>query len=232
MERAMAFMRGRWVTFDCFGTLVDWNTGFAHLLMPLFGSQTPGVMRAYHQFERALEAERPHRLYREVLSAALFCAAAAVGVSISERGARTLPEKWGSLPVFADVEDMLESLRAMGCRLAVLTNCDDALFAQTQRAFRRPFDLVITAEQVSAYKPSPRHFERFAEVSGVSRQDWVHVACSWHHDIAPARRLGIRRIWLDRDRTGEDEREASARVESALEVVRIVGRWYETAAGC
>jgi len=95
---APSIMSTRWVTFDCFGTLVDWNTGFSNLLTPLFGSQTPDVMRAYHHFERELEAERPRRLYREVLSAALVRAAAAVGVSISEARARTLPEGWGCFP--------------------------------------------------------------------------------------------------------------------------------------
>jgi 2-haloacid dehalogenase len=222
-------MKPCWVTFDCFGTLVDWNTGFAHLLNPLFGAQTSDVMRAYHHFERELETERPHRLYREVLSIALSRAAAAAGVSISEDVARALPEGWGFLPVFADVENMLGSLRAMGCRLAVLTNCDDELFAQTERTFEQPFDLVITAEQVGAYKPSTNHFERFAELTGVSRHDWVHVACSWYHDIAPARRLGIQRVWLDRDRTGHDERAASARVESAAEVGQVVRQLYANA---
>jgi 2-haloacid dehalogenase len=112
-------------------------------------------MRAYHHFECELETARPHRLYREVLSAALLRASAAVGVSISEVCARTLPEGWASLPVFPDVEKMLGSLRAMSCRLAVLTNCDDDLFAQTERAFRQRFDLVITAEQVGAYSRRP-----------------------------------------------------------------------------
>ena len=88
---------------------MDWNTGFSKLLTPLFGSQTPEAMRAYHHFERELEAERPHRLYRDVLSAALLRAAAAVRVSISEDRARTLPESWGSMPLFADTENMLES---------------------------------------------------------------------------------------------------------------------------
>jgi 2-haloacid dehalogenase len=219
-------MKTHWVSFDCFGTLVDWNTGFSNLLTPLFGSKTSDLMRAYHQFERELEAESPHRLYREVLSAALVRAAAAAGVSITEARARALPEGWRLLPVFPDVENMLESLRAMNCRLAVLTNCDDDLFAQTARAFRQPFDLVITAEQVGDYKPSPRHFEHFAEVAKVSRQDWVHVACSWYHDIAPARLLGIQRIWLDRDKTGDDEHAASARVESATEVAQVVRQLY------
>ena len=223
-------MSTRWVTFDCFGTLVDWNTGFANLLTPLFGSQTSAAMRAYHHWERELEAGRPHRLYREVLSAALLRAAEAVGVSLSEECACALPEGWGSLPVFPDVENMLASLRAMGCRLAVLTNCDNDLFSQTERAFQQPFDLVITAEQVGAYKPSPKHFERFAAATGTTRRDWVHVACSWYHDILPARRLRIQRVWLDRDKTGHDERAASARIESATEVGQIVGQLYANSA--
>jgi 2-haloacid dehalogenase len=121
-------------------------------------------------------------------------------------------------------------MKALGCRLAVLTNCDDRLIAQTERAFQRPFDLVVTAEQVSSYKPLPEHFHRFAAVTGVTGRDWVYVACSWHHYIAPAHRLGIQCIWLDRERTDEDERRASARVESATEVSRIVGALYAKAA--
>ena len=101
-------MKPRWVTFDCFGTLVDWNTGFSNLLTPLFGSRTPEVVDAYHHFERELEAGRPHRLYRDVLSAALVRATAAVGVSISEGRARALPEGWGSLPVLQTRKTCLE----------------------------------------------------------------------------------------------------------------------------
>jgi 2-haloacid dehalogenase len=220
-------MRTRWVTLDCFGTLVDWNTGFANLLTPLFGSQTSDVMRAYHHWERELEAGQPPRLYREVLSAALLRAAMTVGVSFSEDYAHTLPEGWGSLPVFPDVENMLENLRTMSCHLAVLTNCDNDLFSQTELAFQQPFDLVITAEQVGAYKPSPKHFERFAETTRVSRRDWVHVACSWYHDISPARMLGIQRVWLDRDQTGHDEQAASARVESAADVGQAVSQLFQ-----
>ncbi len=224
-------MSTRWVTFDCFGTLVDWNTGFAKLLTPLFASKTSAAMRAYHHWERQLQAERPHRLYREVLSAALLRAAGELGVSLSADFVHVLSDGWGSLPVFPDVENMLENLRAAGCHLAVLTNCDNDLFARTERAFRKPFDLVITAEQTGAYKPSTEHFESFAEATGVEPRDWVHVACSWYHDISPARRLGIQQVWLDRDKTGHDERAASARIESATEVGHAVGRLYANSAG-
>jgi 2-haloacid dehalogenase len=216
----------RWVTFDCFGTLVDWNAGFAAILRPLVGAKTPQVMDAYHRFERLLEQETPHRLYKDVLATALLRAAEEVGVPLSEPQARTLPQRWGTLPVFDDVEPMLAGLRAAGYRLAVLTNCDDDLFAQTQRSFRAPFDLVVTAERVCDYKPAPTHFHYFSRVSGVRQGEWVHVANSWYHDIAPARDLAIPRIWLDRDGTGEDPAAASVRVRSATQAREAVTRLY------
>ena len=194
----------RWISFDCFGTLVDWHSGFAAILEPLVGDRTPEVMAAYHRHERMLEAETPHRLYQDVLSTSLARAAAEAGVALTEAEARRLPDSWGTLPLFDDVEPMLAGLRAMGCRLAVLTNCDDDLFAQTERAFRRRFDLVVTAERVRDYKPAPAHFRFFSRSTGVGASDWAHVACSWYHDIGPARELGINRVWLDRDGTGEE----------------------------
>jgi len=223
-------MRTRWVSFDCFGTLVDWNRGFSTILAPLFGQRTAEVMRGYHAFERAVEGERPHRLYKDVLATALLRAATALGLDLSEAAARRLPLSWASQPLFADVEEMLAGLRAIGCRLAVLTNCDEDLFEQTHRSFRQPFDLVVTAERVRDYKPSLAHFHAFSQASGVAPEDWVHVACSWHHDIAPAKMLGIKRVWLDREGTGEDARAASAQVHSASEVCGTVKRLYETAA--
>jgi 2-haloacid dehalogenase len=212
----------RWITFDCFGTLVDWNSGFASILRPLAGDRTPALLAAYHRCERSVEAQKPHRLYREVLAVSLLRAAREVGVPVSGSQARALPASWEQLPVFADVEPMLAALRQTGYRLAALTNCDDELFAQTERGFARPFDLVVTAERVRDYKPSLAHFRRFAELA--RPDDWIHVACSWHHDIAPASQMGIKRIWLDRDNTGEDASTASARVQSAVEVAPTIAR--------
>jgi 2-haloacid dehalogenase len=218
----------RWVTFDCFGTLVDWNAGFAAILRPLVGDKTPQVMDAYHRFERLLEQETPHRLYKDVLTAGLLRAAEEVGIPLSEPWARSLPERWATLPVFDDAEPMLAGLRAEGYRLAVLTNCDEDLFAETQRSFRMPFDLVVTAERVLDYKPSPAHFRYFSRGSGVKAGEWVHVANSWYHDISPARDLGIPRVWLDRDDTGESPADASVRVRAAAPVPEAVGRLFRS----
>ena len=212
----------RWVTFDCFGTLVDWRSGFSAILTPLVGDKTADVMRAYDRFERLLETETPHRLYKDVLATGLLRAAEDIGVPLSGPQARRLPQQWETMPVFDDVEPMLAGLRADGCRLAVLTNCDEDLFAETQRAFRVPFDLVVTAERIADYKPSLAHFRYFSRVSGVKDGEWVHVANSAYHDIAPARAFGIPRVWLDRNDTGEDPATASARVRSAAHVRETV----------
>jgi len=217
-------MASRWVTFDCFGTLVDWYTGFTAILREFAGDRVAELLAAYHRHERAAESERPHRMYKDVLATAVRCAADEIGLAVTDDQATALARRWGSLPVFADVEPALAGLRSAGYRLAVLTNCDDDLFAQTQRSFRQPFDLVITAEQVKDYKPSLSHSRRFFRVSGVEMSDWVHVACSWFHDIAPAREFGLKRIWVDRDCTGEDPAGATVRLADATGLVEAVKR--------
>jgi len=212
----------RWITFDCFGTLVDWRSGFSAILAPLVGSDCARLLRAYHEIEPLIQAERPFRPYKEVLAVGLIRAAGKTGISLSETKARSLERSWGSLPVFGDVEEMLAGLRALGFRLGVLTNCDEDLFEQTHLFFRQRFDLVVTAERVRDYKPSLSHFRHFAQLSGAKNNDWIHVACSMYHDIEPARQLGITRIWLDRENTREDATMATARVQSAAQVCDFV----------
>jgi 2-haloacid dehalogenase len=221
-------MRTRWITFDCFGTLVDWHSGFSAIMVPMLGNRTAEVLNAYHEFERVGEAEKPRRTYKDVLVTTLMRAARKTGVPLSEEQARELPRNWGTLPVFGGVEPMLAALRSMDCRLGVLTNCDEDLFAQTQRNFSKPFDRVITAELTGSYKPSLEHFRRFAQITGATPTNWIHVACSWFHDIAPAREFGLKRIWLDRDRTDHDPVAASVRVLSAAEVCAVVQQLLST----
>ncbi|HKA06279.1 MAG TPA: HAD family hydrolase [Gemmataceae bacterium] len=221
-------MATRWVTFDCFGTLVDWHSGFTGILCDFAGDRVAELLAAYHRHERAAEFERPHRLYKDVLATAVRRAADEICLAVTDEEATALPRRWRSLPVFADVEPALAGLRSAAYRLAVLTNCDDDLFAETQRSFPQPFDLVITAEQVKDYKPSLSHFRRFFRESGVGVSDWVHVACSWFHDIAPAREFGLKHIWIDRDRTGEDPAEVTVRLPDAKGLVAAVRRLIES----
>jgi 2-haloacid dehalogenase len=211
-----------WVTFDCFGTLVDWQSGFSAILKPIAAGRTAELVRAYHSFEPQIETERPHRLYADVLKTSLLLAAQKVGVALSQSEAEALPRAWATMPVFADVEPALAALRKAGCKLGVLTNCDDGLFEKTQRCFLKLFDLVVTAERVRDYKPSLSHFRMFSRMSGADHATWIHVACSWFHDISPAREFGIRRIWLDRDSSGEDASAATLRIVSATQLPNAV----------
>ncbi len=217
----------RWVSFDCFGTLVDWQAWFTEVLGPLGGPALRSVVRAYHAQERLVEREVPQRSYKNVLVTALIRASAEAGVRLSHQDARAmLVEAWGVMRLFDDVEAMLAELRSKGYRLAVLTNCDEDLFALTHRLFAKPFDLCLTSERIRGYKPERWHFRGFELLTGVSRRRWVHVANSWYHDIAPARALGLRHVWLDRERSGEDAG-ASIHVHNPLDIAGIVDQLVE-----
>src|SRR5262245_10747072 len=110
-------MSDRWVTFDCFGTLVDWHTGFSTALQEFAGDRVNDLLSVYHRYERTIESERPHRLYKDVLAMAVRRAASEIGLSITHEQAQVLPRRWGSLPVFTDVEPALAGLRSAGYRL-------------------------------------------------------------------------------------------------------------------
>ncbi len=221
-----AGMQTRWVTFDCFGTLVNWQAGFARMLAPIAGDDVSHIVDAYDACERFVERETPHRSYRDVMATALVRAAAEHGVPLSDRDARAVPRAWSSMPLFDDVEPMLTELRRQGWRLAVLTNCDDDLFEMTHRTFRQPFDLFVTAERVRGYKPAPWHFRAFERLTRATPRNWVHVACSWYHDIEPAQTLGINRVWLDRGGSGGGTTPKCVRVHSAAGVAGAIGALF------
>lgn len=216
----------RWVSFDCFGTLVDWRAWFTEVLGPL-GGQARAVAHAYHAHEREVERDSPLQSYKEVLVTALTRAADQHGVRLTQQDARSLlMGGWTRMRLFDDVEPMLAELRSRGYRLAVLTNCDEDLFWSTHRLFSEPFDFVLTAERVCGYKPERWHFRGFEMLTRAARSHWVHVANSWYHDIAPARALGLRHVWLDRERTGEDAG-TSVHVYQAVDVAGAVDRLIE-----
>jgi len=213
----------RWVTFDCFGTLIDWLTGFRAILAPVAGAKTDELISVYHAFERELEVEKPHLLYRDVLTTGVSRATAKIGVDLAADNADLLARHWGEQPLYADTLAGLAQLRCAGWKIGVLTNCDDDLFAETlARHPKLAPDMVVTAQQVGSYKPALGHFLRFEQQSGVACENWVHAAVSWFHDIEPAHRLGISRIWVDRDRTGHDPAIASRVVANMAELPAAV----------
>jgi FMN phosphatase YigB (HAD superfamily) len=137
-----------------------------------------------------------------------------------------------SLRPGSDIEPLLAELRLRGYKLGVLTNRDDAQFETAHRRFRQPFDLFVTAERIRAHKPDPWHFRAFQLLTHVRTHEWVHIASDWKRDIVPAERLGVQRVWLDRDRTGEDPSRASVHVHTAAEAVRAVDWLFQDQAAC
>jgi 2-haloacid dehalogenase len=183
----------RWATFDCYGTLIDWNGGIGRELERLFGPARSGeLLHAYHELEPQIQREDPARSYRGVMSVAL----ARLGAPAEEEDAlaRSLPD-WAP---FSEVPAALEEARAGGWRLAVLSNTDRDLLDASLARIGVEFDLTVVASEIGSYKPSPGHWDEFFTRSGADRARHVHVAASLFHDIAPASTLGLRTIWINR----------------------------------
>ncbi|MEV0378861.1 HAD family hydrolase [Nonomuraea sp. NPDC050643] len=186
----------RWVTFDCFGTLVDWRHGIrtsAELVAPGQGAR---LLETYNRHEADVQAESPGMRYRLVLAEALRRACAEEKVELGADDASVLATTLPYWPVFPEVGAELSALRGAGWRLALLTNCDRDLIAETRRRLPVPFDAVVTSEDAGAYKPAEAHFELFR--SSYEPEVWVHAAQSYFHDMLPARRLDLPRVWINR----------------------------------
>jgi 2-haloacid dehalogenase len=207
----------RWLTFDCYGTVADWNMCMRAAIETIAGATGPAASRlltAYHQAELELEAAAQWHPYREVLTAGLARAADREHITLPPGGEAALVQGWPDMQIFADAGPALAALRERGWRLAFLTNCDDDLFATTRAVLPVPPDLWVTAAEVRSYKPDLAHFRKFAEKTGVARENWIHVANSWVHDMLPAARMGLRSVWVDRDLTGHPAKLADRRVTS------------------
>ncbi len=215
-------MANRWLTFDCFGTLIDWRHGIRTTGELLFPGRGDDFLAAYSALEHEVEAERPHRRYRDVLAETTRRAAKRLSLELGEDDASALASTIPYWRPLADVRPALSQLAAEGWKLALLTNCDRDLIAQTQRRLPVAFDAVITAEDVSAYKPSPAHFETFRARFGGSAERWIHCAQSYFHDIVPAHRLGIRRIWVNRLGEQDDPTLADAMISGLHELPAAV----------
>ena len=183
----------RWATFDCYGTLIDWNGGIGRELERLFGPNDAGEkLRRYHELEPEIQREDPARSYREVMAIAL--ARLAAPAEEHDALSRSLPG-WEPFP---EVPAALEEARSRGWRLAILSNSDRDLIDASIEALGVPFDETIVASEIGSYKPAPAHWKEFFARTGADRAGHVHVAASLFHDIAPASSLGLRTVWINR----------------------------------
>jgi 2-haloacid dehalogenase len=187
----------RWATFDCYGTLIDWNGGIGRELERLFGAEHAArLLHGYHEVEREVEHEQPTATYRDVLTISLARLAERERLSLDAHDhdalARSLP-RWEPFP---EVPSALEEARRRGWKLAILSNTDrDFIDASTER-IGVPFEQAIVASEIGSYKPAHRHWQVFVE--RVRPETHVHVGASLYHDIAPATQLGLPTIWINR----------------------------------
>ena len=182
----------RWATFDCYGTLIDWNGGIRAELARVFGDDRAAEqLERYHLLEPELETDGG-RSYREVMTEAMRALGAPPG---AEHG---LAESLPSWRAFSEVRGSLEELRSRGWRLGVLSNTDDDFIAASQVQIGVAFDEVVVAQELGSYKPAHRHWDEFFARTRAPREGHVHVGASLFHDIAPCNELGLRSVWVNR----------------------------------
>jgi 2-haloacid dehalogenase len=190
----------RWATFDCYGTLVDWNRGIGDQLERLFGPDSrEAAFTSYHELERQIQTETPGAPYRDVLARGLAGVAESLGRDLpgDERDAlgASLPE-W---PVFPEVPAALEEARGRGWRLVILSNTDREYIEASMGQIGVPFELAIVASEIGSYKPAHGHWREFLRRTGADPSRHVHVAASLYHDVEPCQELGIPCVWINRE---------------------------------
>jgi 2-haloacid dehalogenase len=213
----------RWLTFDCFGTLIDWRHGIQTTGELLFTGRGEQFLDTYISLEAEVESEGSFKRYRAVLTETTRRAARRLDLELKPDDATALVSTIPYWPPFDDVGPALAELRKEGWKFALLTNCDRDIIALTQRRLPASFDAVVTAEDVSAYKPNPAHFRLFQSTFGSSATAWVHVAQSYFHDIKPTYELGISRIWVNRQGETDDPSIADAAIRGLAELPGAVG---------
>ncbi|MDE0489540.1 MAG: haloacid dehalogenase type II [Gammaproteobacteria bacterium] len=198
-------MRIKAISFDCYGTLIDWESGIADALSEWSRRHGAALERAellaaFSEAEPVVQSSDPELPYPEVLRRVAQRIARRFALPVSDADAGRFAHSIRRWPPFPDTSKALVRLQEH-CRLAVLSNVDKASFAATERALGIRFDLVCTAEEIGSYKPDPRNFRfllaRLSEM-GIARAELLHAAQSLFHDIEPARALGIRTAWVDR----------------------------------
>jgi 2-haloacid dehalogenase len=218
----MDWRKYRALTFDCYGTLIDWESGLLAALAPWRAQAGVTVadgelLAAFAAAESRIEAEQPGLLYPRVLAESLAALAAGLGASASLAQSAALGASVKDWPAFPDSAEALAYLKRR-YKLGILSNIDDVSFAASNRKLGVAFDIVVTAEQVGSYKPNPAHFEegfRRLAAQGVTRDQILHVAQSLFHDHVPAKRLGMTTVWINR-RKGKEGWGATMPPEAAV----------------
>ena len=189
-------------TFDCYGTLIDWEQGILQAIRALPGidADDDALLAAFARHEHAIQEQNPDMRYPDVLSHACKAIAGDFGRTATDEQASAFGASIADWPPFPDSVEALAYLRQHGL-LMVLSNVDRTSFAHSARRLGDPFHAVVTAEDVGSYKPAPAHFERATALlsdEGIAPNEVLHVAQSLFHDVVPGRAAGFSTCWIDR----------------------------------
>ena len=203
-----------WLSFDCYGTLVDWESGICDAVSNVLTrhgvhSSMPEILAMFSEIEPKVQARPGYSRYRDVLHEVMQSIGTKLSLAFSDDELDSLAESLPNWPIFPDVAGALQTLKER-YKLAVISNVDDDLFASTAKALNVDFDLVVTAQQAQNYKPDLHNFNVALTRMKVGKQNWLHIAESLYHDIAPANRLGIASVWVNRPDRGGGTRPTDA----------------------
>ena len=222
----------RLITFDFYGTLIDWETGMLAELRPMFYGKGCAIedgelLRLYGEVEAEMEAG-PYLPYRQILSSTVQEMGRRCQTAISAEDGARFAESLTRWQPFPDTIGCLQTL-SQRFRLGIISNVDDDLFAVTKKKLGANFDVIVTAQQVESYKPSHKNFQEALLRSGLKKEELLHAGQSVYHDIIPANQLGIRNVWVNRPsiRPGAGAAkpatgEPTAEVSSLTELVKLV----------
>ena len=215
------------VTFDVYGTLIDWETGIyeafaAEAERDDFEIDRAVLMPLFHEISREIEGGS-YELYAEVLRRTAIEIAKRTGWPLEPSRSGFLPDSVQRWTPFRETNAQLAKL-AKKYRLGLLSNIDDKLLGQTRRHITSDFDLVVTAQQVRSYKPEPAHFTECARRIG-GKRGWVHVAASYYHDVAPCLKQRVPVIWVNRNKETLDsnQKKPTAEVPNLREAAKLLG---------
>ncbi|MGQ5691899.1 HAD family hydrolase [Rhodococcus erythropolis] len=218
----------KWLTFDCYGTLIDWRSGMTDALASVAGPEAEALLEEYHRHEPGVQIRNPDWSYRAVLAESLSRAADARGMNLSTDQLDVLGRTLPTWRLFPDTNRTLTALRDAGFKLGILSNVDKPLLLQTIEGFDTGIDCVITSSEIGSYKPALKHFSTFEETAGVDKTSWIHVACSWFHDVEPANEFGIRSVYINRERTNHTGGKASAILPDLVELPAVVAEIFQS----
>lgn len=220
------------ITFDCYGTLVDWESGILRALKPVLRAHNASIdpdslLELYGQLESAAQSVS-YRPYRDILRSVVDGLGAQLGFTPTETERSAIADSIPQWAPFADTADALLALHQR-YRLAILSNIDDDLIAATLTQLPVKFDAVVTAQQVQSYKPARTHFDEGLQRLGLDRAEVLHVAQSRYHDIAPAGELGFATVWVNRQdgrhgATAPSTARPDLEVPSLAALVRLIER--------